>query len=160
MTKRTLKQYEKMFEKINREGVITEGEINRIKNGLSRGCPELFDIVTDNLKSVYNITQEQTIKGLNYLKRHYLTSRGKQRQNALTRDVDVEFLNFIKEIEKDNSKFTFNGFKQLTNGFWNYYAPIYSIHLNGFTYSYFHFLGKDYEYSTSNIGKLIYCYDF
>ena len=65
----------------------------------------------------------------------------------------------IKAIQNGASySFAFNGFKEITNGFFHFYAPIYTLYVNGLDYSYFHYNGVDYAESVSRINDFIYAY--
>lgn len=159
MTKQTQKKYINLIKKINSSGLITKKEINRIKNALSRDYSIMSEILSEgDFASEYAITSEQKIKGAKYLAKKHSKRNGAQRK---TSTLGEELIDLIRAIQNGSKyDFTFNGFKEITNGFFNYYAPIYTLKVNGESVAYFHYNGNDYEKETNSLAGCICCYDY
>ena len=159
MNDATKRNYKKTLKSINTKGVISEKEINRRKNALSRDYSEMSDLLyANNFRDVYDLTNEQKQKGINYLLKAHLKANGEQRK---TSNIDYDFLEMIKQVRNGaNYDFVFQGFKGLTNGYWRFYAPIYTLMVNNETYSYFHFNGRDYNADTYRVNNYVYAYDY
>ena len=163
MNKQTLKSYVAMIKKINQSGSITEKEINRIKNGLNKNYDDVINLLEmNNFKYHYNIERIQEEKGKKYLIKKHLTLSGKKRK---TSNIDNDtFIKAIKSLQTGEFYyFTFDGFKEVTNGFYRAFYPIYTLYTGDIEISYFHINGFDYEGDTTSIingrGFHIYCYD-
>ena len=149
MNNKTLKSYEKLVKKINDTNLITEKEVNRIKNALSRDYETVSNILRkNNFKFSYNLTNDQKEKGKEYLVKKHLKLNGQQR---LTSDLETGFIKMIQSLQEGyNYNFTFEGFEEITNGFFLYYAPVYKLSVNGYEIYYFHYNGNDYEEGITN----------
>ncbi len=94
--------------------LLSEKEINLLKNRLNKG-----DEI--ELKDEYNITQEQTKKGFDYLWNQYQTPTGKLRKNNPFGTREQDALESFK-------RFTFDGYFNAGNGFVDWYMPIYTVY--------------------------------
>ena len=160
MKKETKRSYQKLIKKINQSGVISEKEINRIKNALSRDFEDINAILSEcNFHGFYEIEKSQKLKGALYLVKKHLKANGTQRK---TSNIDADFIDLIQAI-KDGEQydFTFEGFKVLSNDWWRVYMPIYKLIVGDKMYFYFHFNGEDYDADTTYIDNWrVSCYDY
>lgn len=129
MTKQTYKRYLEIIKK----DVLTESEILTLKRVYNRSVRDLFekilkDHVIDSMKSTYLITSEQSEKGLNWIRNVCFKKNGDMR-NTKSCPFNYSQCNSIRDILKDFSHWTFDGFNE---------QPIYTMHSKDgkrFTYS-------------------------
>lgn len=164
MNKKTLKSYGGLLKEINKKNLITEKQVNRIKNGLKNNYDDVSNLLEkNNFKYHYNLTSEHQKKGKDYLIKKHLKLNGLQR---ITSNIDDDnFINAIKKLyDGRDYLFTFDGFKEITNGFCGMYVPIYTLYIDGLEVAYFHYNGFDYVASTSAIiqksGYTLYAYTY
>ena len=128
--KRLLEKYAKIFKK----GTIKESAIISLKSLLMNQnyTDTLKEKLTDllyshiNKKNGLKITQEQTEKGLNFLKKSLYTKKGKKRDTTKTQYLSDKFYNIV-----DNFKsFKFYGYYTYDTNIYierDLLTPIYSI---------------------------------
>lgn len=109
--------------------VITEREINLLKLRLNRG--EEIDFSKWNNKNIY-VTEEQSIKGLNYLRNHFLTSKNARRKNCIWDRRQLQVIGFDDDYKplrnvKTKNLFKLLGFENIGNAYYDVYVPIYEI---------------------------------
>lgn len=105
-----------IYKEIAERGIITEREINLIKNRMNRGIntEEIF------MNGPLQITPEQTAKGLAWLKNLYKTPHGRIRKNNPFNQKQASVINKFR-------KFELVGFYDVGT-FWRYYfVPIYRV---------------------------------
>ena len=112
---------------------ISERDITLIKSRLNRG--EAIDITPIEENDVF-VTDEQAEKGLNYLIKHFLTSKNLKRKNCLWGDTELKAIGYNGEGEEltpmnPHKLFKLVGFMNIGN-FTPFYQPIYEI--NGLSY--------------------------
>lgn len=147
MENRKLKQFEKYLDNIHLlRRTITEKEILHIKHILNNNGKEFEYLLSQYNFNGYELTNEQTEKGIEYLRKRYISTVYRfVRNTKMTDRVSMMFKFFVKGNIFD---FTFVGFAKISNGFVTRYEPIYQMwekdnpNLN---FMYFHFCGKDYE---------------
>jgi hypothetical protein len=110
----------KLLARIEAKGVVTEGEINLIKNRMNRGKAgyeeeEKLIIINPNL------TEEQTEKGLAWLLNLWKTPTGKIRKNNPFGDREQKALDSFLY-------FTFEGFYNAGNYYVDFFVPIWGVH--------------------------------
>lgn len=112
---------------------ISERDINLIKRRLNRGEIINFSPIGEN--DVF-VTDEQAEKGLNYLIKHFLTSKNLKRKNCWWGDTALKAIGYNGEGEEltpmnPHKLFKLVGFMNIGN-FMPFYQPIYEI--NGVSY--------------------------
>lgn len=112
---------------------ISERDINLIKRRLNRGEIINFSPIGEN--DVF-VTDEQAEKGLNYLIKHFLTSKNLKRKNCWWGDAALKAIGYNGEGEEltpmnPHKLFKLVGFMNIGN-FRPFYQPIYEI--NGVSY--------------------------
>lgn len=118
-----------LIEQINRRGIITEKEIlllcHHYDDSEDFGTMEL-------LKTPLPITDEQAIKGLNFLRKSQLTSKNKLRKNHYWTANELKAIGFngegqpLTELDPHNL-FFFDGFENIGRGFGNKWSPRYLV---------------------------------
>ena len=113
---------------------ITEREVLLIKSRMNRG--EDVDLEPIEYDDIF-VTDEQSEKGLSYLRKHFLTTKNKKRKNCSWGDYELKAIGYNGEGEpltdlNVHKLFTFLGYMNVGNGFFNRYEPIYEI--NGVAY--------------------------
>jgi|3_EtaG_2_1085321.scaffolds.fasta_scaffold122756_1 hypothetical protein len=98
---------------ITAKDTLTEREIILLKRRANKG-EEV------ELREEYEITPEQTAKGLAYLLNQWRTPRGVERKHNPFGIREQDALNTFKS-------FTFDGFYDAGNGFVKWYMPIYTV---------------------------------
>ena len=104
-----------LLKEISKREIITEKEINLIKNRSNRLQKDLFDYDIDPIE----VTSEQTEKGLKWLLNQYQTPKGQIRKNNPFGYREIEVL------KSENPKAYFNGLYNAGNHFRVFYVPIY-----------------------------------
>jgi hypothetical protein len=112
---------------------ISERDIILLKSRLNRGENIDFSPIEEN--DVF-VTDEQAEKGLNYLIKHFLTSKNLKRKNCLWGDTELKAIGYNGEGEEltpmnPHKLFKLVGFMNIGN-FMPFYQPIYEI--NGLSY--------------------------
>ena len=120
---------EELVKSVAKCRVITEKEINLFKLRLSRG--EQIDFSKWNNKNIY-VTEEQSIKGLNYLRNHFLTSKNARRKNCIWGIRQLQSIGFDDDYKplrnlKTKKLFKLLGFENIGNSYYPFYVPIYEI---------------------------------
>lgn len=158
MVEKTKKAYLKLCDRINNSGVIEEKDILRIKKQLSDDYSNMEEILdSNNFSYFYKVSLIQSKKGKEYLIKKYLTKSGNDRKIALKLDDDFKAL--IKKLYNGSDySFNFTGFKDITNGFFHFYAPIYELVIDNKSFSYFHYDNFDYPEYECRINDFIYAY--
>ena len=95
------------------QDTLTEREINLLKRRMNDGQ-------NVELREEYNITPEQTAKGLAYLLNQWKTPRGVTRKNNPFGIREQDALDTFKS-------FTFDGFYDAGNQFVKWHVPIYTV---------------------------------
>lgn len=120
---------EELVKSVAKCRVITEKEINLFKLRLSRG--EEIDFSKWNNKNIY-VTEEQSIKGLNYLRNHFLTSKNARRKTCIWNRRQLQVIGFDDDYKplrnvKTKKLFKLLGFQNIGYGSYPLYVPIYEI---------------------------------
>lgn len=103
-------------EDVLKKDVLTEKDINLLKNRANRG--EVIEFDLDNRE--YEITPEQTRKGLDFLNNLRRTPTGKERKNNPFGAREEEALDtFVC--------FKFDGLHDAGNQWVKFYVPIYTV---------------------------------
>ena len=124
---------ESVVKKVAKSGVITEREILLLCHRMNHG--ECVDLSPLDDVDVY-VTDEQSQKGLDYLRKHFLTKRNKKRKNCSWGDYELKAIGYNGEGEpltelNCHHLFKFYGYMNIGK-FLPYYSPIYEI--NGVWY--------------------------
>ena len=131
---KTMKTSE-LVKKVVNIGFITEREILLLKRRINHG--ENVDLSAFEDNDIF-VTDEQAVKGLNYLRRHLLTTRNVPRVRCKWSLPDLQAIGY----QGDNNPllnlnvhklFKFEGFEDVSCGFTRYVEPVYRI--NGVRYS-------------------------
>ena len=131
---KTMKTSE-LVKKVVNLGFITEREILLLKRRMNHG--EYVDLSVFEDNDIF-VTDEQAVKGLNYLRRHLLTTRNVPRVRCKWSLPDLQAIGY----QGDNNPllnlnvhklFKFEGFEDVSCGFTRYVEPVYRI--NGVRYS-------------------------
>ena len=124
-----------LVKKVVNLGFITEREILLLKRRINHG--ENVDLSAFEDNDIF-VTDEQAVKGLNYLRRHLLTTRNVPRVSCKWSLPDLQAIGY----QGDNNPllnlnvhklFKFEGFEDVSCGFTSYVEPVYRI--NGVRYS-------------------------
>ena len=124
---------ETIVNNIAKTGVITEREILLLKSRMNHG--KEVDLSPLDDVEVF-VTDEQSEKGLAYLRKHLLTTKNKKRKNCSWGDYELKAIGYqgegepLKKINPHNL-FTFEGYMNIGR-FYPCYSPIYDI--NGVSY--------------------------
>ena len=108
--------------------VISEKEILLLKSRMNKG-KEVDLSPLDDLEIF--VSDEQAEKGLEYLRKHFLTTKNKKRKNCKWNDFELRAIGYKGEgepLEKLNPHhlFTFVGYMNIGR-FLPFYSPIYEI---------------------------------
>ena len=117
-----------LLNKIENVKVITENEINLIKNRLNKGEVIDLSIIYDN---EIEITHEQTKKGIDFLRNQHKTPNGKERLNNPFGYREVEALETFE-------RFYFVGFYDAGNSYRKQMLPIYLVCGKEVTFEYYY----------------------
>ena len=118
-----------LIEQINRRDVITEKEILLLCHRYDRG--EDLDTM-GLLNTPMPITDEQAIKGLNFLRKSQLTSKNILRKNHYWTANELKAIGFngegqpLTELDPHNL-FLFDGFENISRGLGYKWSPRYLI---------------------------------
>lgn len=158
MNKTTEKRYIERIKECNKTGVIDEKLINAIKNALRRDYYSMTSVLEkSNFTFNYKVSTTQAVKGKNYLIKKHLKLNGSQRVTSNIKDE--YFINAIKVLKNGyDYNFTFDGFKEITNYFYKYYAPVYTLYVGKYRISYYHYNGRDYLEEETEISDNIHAY--
>lgn len=121
---------EKLIEKIQNTHVVTEREILLIKSRLNHGRMSIDALDFLGEENVY-VTDEQSLKGLNFLRKKLLAKRNCRRKNCNWGEYELQDIGWqgddvcMKNI-KVHHLFTLIGFMNI-GCFMPYYEPIYAI---------------------------------
>lgn len=117
---------------ISKAGIITEREINLVKNRMNH-CEDvdLYPIYDNEI----DITCEQTKKGYDFLINLWKTQTGKERKNN---PFGYREQNVLDSFEK----FQFNGYYNNGNRFASCYIPIYLVIGKSGSFEYYYSCGK------------------
>lgn len=120
---------EELVKNVAKCRVITESEINLLKSRLNRG--EKIDFSKLDNKNIY-VTEEQSIKGLNYLRNHFLTSKNARRKKCIWSRRELQVIGFDDDYKplrnvKTKKLFKLLGFENIGNAYYDIYVPIYEI---------------------------------
>ena len=131
---KTMKTSE-LVNKVVNLGFITEREILLLKRRINHG--ENVDLSAFDGNDIF-VTDEQAVKGLNYLRTHLLTTRNVPRANCVWGLCDLQAIGYQGDnkplLELNVHKlFKFEGFEDVSCGFTRYVEPVYRI--NGVRYS-------------------------
>ncbi|MES2409546.1 MAG: hypothetical protein V4509_04600 [Patescibacteria group bacterium] len=112
----------KITTEILKQDILTESDIKllcrRANNEDTRA--EVLEALNNEDES-YNITVEQSQKGLAWLKNQNQTPRGVTRKNSPFGHRELDAINFF-------THFTFDGLYNAGNAHMNYFIPIYTVH--------------------------------
>lgn len=138
-SQKTFKKYYAMVTKVGYE--FKEQEIISLRSYMRTnkdGCAKiLLNAFHDSLETQdFALTKEQQDKGIEWLLRTQFLLKGGLRKNAFVGEREANIL-------KNYSHFTFSGLRDVGNGFYAFYVPIYSCHAKD---------GSSFEYST-NMGQ-------
>ena len=151
----------KLFDKYNnlltRSNCLTESDLIALKSRISGNQASLTDDEVINLRErledegcKYNITQEHSDKGMEYLLRKCFKNNGQRRHTAQLEDMPDTFFIAIKDFKH----FTFVGFECLDVNPYNkhrFYMPVWRIHTNsGETFDYCMDSGLKFRYIDSS----------
>ena len=121
---------EKLIEKIQNTHVVTEREILLIKSRLNHGRMGIDSLNFLGKENVY-VTDEQSQKGLDFLRKKLLTKRNCRRKNCNWGEYELQDIGWqgddvcMKNI-KVHHLFTLIGFMNIYPWI-PYYVPIYAI---------------------------------
>jgi hypothetical protein len=120
-----------LIDEIIKKKVITEKEINLIKNRINSGKVKFNDL---NFEGIYEreieLTPEQTKKGLYYLKNLYITPAGRERKNNPYGWREIDALETFKN-------FYFIGYYNAGNSYYDLYVPLYVVNGNKTDFEYY-----------------------
>ena len=120
-----MKTTEEILSEIMEKGIITEKQINLIKNRSNAAQKDLFDYSITDEKEI-ELEDSQVQKGIEWIKRTQLKTNGEPRTNCVLGYREIDILK-SKEIHG-----YFKGFYDGGNGYYHTYLPIYM--LNGMEY--------------------------
>ena len=109
----------KIYKEIAERGVITEREINLLKNRANKGSDVMCVFVGDNDYTL-KITDEQTAKGISWLLDKWKTPKGRVRKHNPFNQKQQAILSHFKE-------FRLVDFRDCGNWFVNWYLPVYRV---------------------------------
>ena len=121
---------EKLIEKIQNTHVVTEREILLIKSRLNHGRMGIDSLNFLGKENVY-VTDEQSQKGLDFLRKKLLTKRNCRRKNCNWGEYELQDIGwqgddeYLKHIDVHHL-FTLVGFMNIGCSM-PYYEPIYAI---------------------------------
>lgn len=127
----TKQNYKKQTERINQQ-TWTKGDIlafakllNSFSRSSSERCSQILELwnkLEDRISSqTYDITLEQSIFGIDWLRELCFTKSGKNRNNKKVQDFRESDFNIVRNFEK----FEFIGFHEVNCGWYCHYSPIY-----------------------------------
>ncbi len=151
-----LKETKKLQSDIFKRNYITENEILRLKHFYKNACLSKDSDYLDYFEKqnfyarCFNLTNEQKVKGFNYLKKRYFKLSGQLRNNR-----NIKFgkscLNILEKLKYDNYDFKFCGFVIISNGIMNFIEPIYLLEIYDskkyYAFRYFNYCYIDYEFN-------------
>ena len=117
---------------IAKNGIITEREINLIKNKMNHGENIYLHPIYEN---EIDITREQTKKEYKFLMNIWKTQSGKERKNG-------PFLYIEKKVLDSFEKIQFSGYYTNKNCFGSYYIPIYLVIGKNESFEYYYSCGE------------------
>jgi len=109
----------KIYKQIADRGVITEREINLLKNRANRGH-DVWDVFVEKNSFVLDVTDEQTTRGITWLLNKWKTPRGAIRKHNPFNQRQTAILSHFK-------KFQLVDFRDCGNGFVDWYLPVYRV---------------------------------
>ena len=123
-----------LVKKVVNLGFITEREIRLLKRRINYGENVDLSVFEDN--DIF-VTDEQAVKGLNYLRKHLLTTRNVPRVSCVWYLCDLQAIGYQgenKPLQELNvhKLFKFEGFEDLSGSFARNFQPVYRI--NGVRY--------------------------
>ena len=110
----------KIYKQIAKRGVITEREINLLKNRANRGIDDVWDVFEEKNDYMLDITIEQTVKGISWLLDKWKTPRGRVRKHNPFDQRQQAILLHFKE-------FKLVDFRDCGRGFYGWYLPVYRV---------------------------------
>lgn len=121
-----VKDSNELIDEIIERGIITEAELNLLKNRKTRG-----EIMNDDLffEAEISLTKDQTDKGLKWLMNQWKSPSGQERKNNPFGAREKEILDNFKE-------FYFFGFYDAGNSHHSFYVPIYTVCGGGMCFDY------------------------
>ena len=124
-----------LVKKVVNIGFITEREILLLKRRINHG--EDVDLSVFEDKDIF-VTDEQAVKGLNYLRKHLLTTRNVPRVSCPWSLADLQAIGYQGDNKpllylNVHKLFKFEGFEDVSCGFTRHVEPVYRI--NGVRYS-------------------------
>lgn len=123
-------------------GVISEKDLNLLKNRLNRGLCEYEDIEPLFIDYIA-LSEEQTAKGVNWLRNLYKTPAGKERKNNPFRAREISVL------ESENVKIDLCGFYNAGRYGWENYIPNYCVYSENGSFDYVPYYGEHECYITA-----------
>lgn len=110
-------------------GVISEKDLNLLKSRLNRGLCKYEDIEPLFLDYIL-LSDDQTAKGVNWLRNLYKTPTGKERKNNPfgAREIDV--------LEGENIKIGLCGFYDAGSHGWHNYVQNYCVYSESASFEY------------------------
>lgn len=137
-TNKTFKKYYAMVTKVGYE--FKEQDIISMRSYI-RNKPEAAKILLREFNNSletqdFTLTLEQQNKGIEWLLRTQFLLKGGLRKNAFVGSREADIL-------RNYSSFTFSGLRNIGNGAYAFYVPIYTCHAKD---------GSSFEYST-NMGQ-------
>lgn len=119
--------------KANEIGIISEKEINLIKNRINKGDQEAKEAMRE-MRDYFCLEGAHEKKGFNYLYNLYMTPRGKERKNHRYGYREIAVLECAK---REGYYFTFDGFYDTGNRYSTFNVPIYTLCTNNGTFEYY-----------------------
>lgn len=126
-TKKDSKKLQLQLERLSKK-VITESEILAIKrcinpsSTLPKRMKNALDEIACNLE--IDITPEQTKKGIDYLRKSMFKKGGVLRD---LKNWPEDLQSFEIEIVRDFKKFTFCGFYNISENYYDHFVPVYKV---------------------------------
>lgn len=132
----------KRVSEILKAGVISEKDLNLLKNRVNRGLCEYEDIEPLFLDYVA-LSDDQTAKGVNWLRNLYKTPAGKERKNNPfgAREISV--------LESENIKINLCGFYDAGRYGCHNYIPNYCVYSDEGSFEYVPYYGYHECYITA-----------
>lgn len=127
-TEMKLNKLQKNALELIKKDTLTETEILKLKRRLNNRYTalgiETRDFILDNLEEKeYNITPEQSQKGIEWLNKKCFCKDGRLRKG-----INELFSTWRINILRDFDHFTFIGFYESNNGYVSLFTPIYRVY--------------------------------